>query len=271
MSDELLFTEEEWNAAVPGVVKDMTAHLRPFRTAIYEHKRDADGAEYGNGWGSGSYLRLGPRVFILTNQHVAQVSAEGRTLAHQFDGQDDIRALVGNHAVIPWPLDLAVLPVDMRAWAGTGNMSNTINIDQIALAHDPAPTELLAFTGFAGQNVSFHFSTLLAQGTCYVAREVELPHDQRFSSRFHFGIDYRPDLASAAQGGQGLPLPPGLSGSTVWDTGFVAAKMEGVPWTPDRARVTGIVWGWPSSNACLVATRAEYLRSFLLSLDATQP
>ena len=28
--------------------------------------------------------------------------------------------------------------------------------------------------------------------------------------------------------------------------------------------VTGVVWGWPSSVGCLVATRAEYLRSFLL-------
>lgn len=56
------------------------------------------------GWGSGSHLRLGSRVLILTNEHVARVRAEGRTLAHQFDGQDDIRPVVGDHAELPSPL-----------------------------------------------------------------------------------------------------------------------------------------------------------------------
>lgn len=270
MSEELLFTEAEWNASIPGVVAAMTAHLRPYRTAIYEHKRDEHGGEYGEGWGSGSYLRLGNQLFILTNQHVACIRTEGRMLAYQFDGQEDIRASVGDHAEFSWPLDLAVLPVDMGAWADGGNKSKPIEIEQIALAHDPVPTELVAFTGFAGQNVSFHYSTLFAEGTCYTAREIELPPDERFSTRFHFGVDYRPDLASTLQGGKGLPLPPGLSGSTVWDTGFVAAKMKGIPWTPDHARVTGVVWGWPSGNACLVATRAEFVRSFLLSVVSKQ-
>jgi hypothetical protein len=58
----------------------------------------------------------------------------------------------------------------------------------------------------------------------------------------------------------------GLSGSTVWNTNFVAAKMDGIEWTPELAKVTGVVWGWPSGHACLVATRAEYLRSFLLGV-----
>lgn len=268
MSGTLLFTEEEWNAAAPAVAADMVAYLRPYRTAIYEHKQNEDGDEHGEGWGSGSYLRVADKVLILTNHHVACIRAEGRSLAYQYDGQEDILAVSGNHAELPWPLDLAVLPTDALAWAASSNKSKPIEIEQIALAHDPAPTELLAFTGFAGQHVSFHFNTLFSKGTCYTAREVELPQDERFSSRVHFGIDYRPDLASTLQVGHGLPLPPGLSGSTVWDTGFVAAKMAGVRWTPDCARVTGVIWGWPSGNACLVATRAEYLRSFLLSVVA---
>jgi hypothetical protein len=35
-------------------------------------------------------------------------------------------------------------------------------------------------------------------------------------------------------------------------------------WSPKMARVTGVVWGWPSSIGFLIATRAEYIRSFLL-------
>jgi hypothetical protein len=262
---ELLFTEDEWNAAMPKVVADMTAYLRPYRAAIYEyHAANGDDGEYGKGWGSGSYLRLGDRVFILTNEHVSCVRQQNRVLTHQFDGQEDIRRIVGNHVEYPYPLDLALLPVNMTAWAEPSNLSQAIGIEQIALGHDPVPTEILAFNGFAGERVSFRFGTVLAKGTCYTSGEADLPESDQFSSRLHFGIEYRPDLATDVIGRDGLPDPHGFSGSTVWNTGFVAAKMAGVPWSPDMAKVTGVIWGWPSGNALLVATRAEYLRSFLL-------
>jgi hypothetical protein len=266
MSGDLLFSEEEWDAARRRVVADMTDYLRPYRTAIYEHKQD-----YGDGWGSGSYLRLLDRIVILTNEHVAVAREQGRILGHQFGGQEDIRPIVGNHVEYPFPLDLALLPVDMRAWAEDTNKSKGIEIDQIMLGHDPVPTELLTFTGFAGENVSFHFDTLFAEGTCYTAREIALPTDARFSSRFHFALDYRPEAASSVSGKNGLPLPPGLSGSTVWNTGFVAARMAGISWTPVLAKVTGVIWGWPSGHACLIATRAEFVRSFLLGTAAGMP
>jgi len=75
MDDKLLFTEKEWNAAMTGVVKAMTEYLRPYRTPIYKHCDT-----YGEGWGSGSYLRLGDKVFILTNEHVAAVREQGVVL-----------------------------------------------------------------------------------------------------------------------------------------------------------------------------------------------
>jgi hypothetical protein len=266
MSEELLFTEAEWNAAAPKVVAAMTDYLRPYRTAIYDLTQ-----KDGTGWGSGSYLRLLDSVFILTNEHVADDMNPKRTgefLGHQFDGQEAIRRVVGDRPVYPWPLDLALLPVSKNAWEENANKSKATELGQIAVGHDPAPTEILTFTGFAGQNVSFYFDTLFAQGVCYTARQTELPTDDRFSSRFHFGIDYRPAAATAVMGSKELPLPPGLSGSTVWDTGFVRAKMTGIQWTPEFARVTGVVWGWPEGSRFLVATRAEYVRSFLLAAIA---
>lgn len=266
MSETLVFTKEEWETALPQVVKEMTEYLRPYRTAVYEHKQDELGKSYGDGWGSGSYLRLGTRVFILTNQHVACVRKASRVLAYQFDGQEDIRAIVGDHVEIGLPFDLALLPVDMNAWTDQSNKSKAIEVDQILHAHAPLPTELLTFVGFGGENVTFHFDALFAKGTCSTAHEVELPEDNRFSPRFHFGLDYRPDLATVVTGQEGLPLPPGLSGSTVWNTRFVEAKIAGVPWVPEMAKVAGVVWGWPSGHACLIATRAEYLRSFLLGI-----
>lgn len=260
MEEGLLFTQDEWDAAIPDVVKAMTDFLRPYRTPIYE---DCDG--YGDGWGSGAYIQLGEQVFILTNEHVSCVRDKGKILAYQFDGQDDIRRIVGNHIEYPAPIDLGLLPLNMEAWTSSTHNSKAIGLEKFAFFHSPVFGELMTFTGFSGDKVNFYFDTLCAEGTCYTAREIALPSHSEINPQIHFGIDYRPDKATTVIGTSGLPCPPGFSGSVVWNTGFVEAKMNGVPWTPDRARVTGIVWGWPSGNGCLVATRVEYIRSFLLS------
>lgn len=151
-----------------------------------------------------------------------------RRKSPRVDGQEQIRRVADNHAEFPHPLDLAVLPVDMNASADVSNRSRAIDVKQIALGHNPVPTtELLTFTCFSGEHTSFHFNTLITDATCYTAREIPLPKDERFSPRFHFGIDDRPAHASTVIGEKGLPLPPGLSGSTIWNTGFVAAKISG--------------------------------------------
>lgn len=156
--------------------------------------------------------------------------------------------------------------IPASVWQSTHG-SVTISVDDIAIGHDPVPGELLALSGFAGERVAFHFENLVSEATCSIAREVPLPSDDRFDQRYHFGVEYRPDLAIQVIGAKGLPVPPGLSGSIVWDCRFVAAKMADEPWTPALAQVTGVVWGWPSDLGCLVATRAEYVRSFLLSVE----
>jgi hypothetical protein len=265
---ELLFTKKEWEAAMPTVVAGMKSFLSSYRTPVFEDHKEGDG--WGSGCGSGSYLQLGKRRFVLTNEHVAGIRRKGRLLGYQFLNQDDLHRVVGDHFEYAYPLDLALLPVSDAVWSMKSHGSRTIEIDQIALAHDPCPGELLTFTGFSGNGTHFLFNTLCSEGTCYTAREVDLPvGDSRFNSRFHFGLDYRPDQAVQVDGNSGLRLPPGLSGSTVWNTRFVAAKMAGRTWCAEMAQVTGVVWGWPSSAACLVVTRSEYLRSFLLEVRET--
>jgi hypothetical protein len=254
---KLAFTEEEWGAAMPRVVADMKAFLSVYRTPVFE-----DFGDHGDGWGTGSYIRLEDRIFVLTNAHVATVRRDDRNLLHQLLNNDNLHRIVGNHVELPWPEDLGILPVSGDAWATKPNASRAIELDQIMPAHNPVPSELLTFTGFSGQETGFHFNTLHAVGTCYTAREVALPADQRFGPHYHFGIDYRPDAAIPLDG-RDLPLPPGLSGSSVWNTRFVEARLADVVWSPEMARLTGVVWGWPSSARFLVATRAEHVCRFL--------
>jgi hypothetical protein len=133
------------------------------------------------------------------------------------------------------------------------------------VAHRTPKGEILFFKGYAGAHSDFRFNHLIANATSYASQEIPLPGDDpRFDPRFHFALDYRPDLAISLERNRGLPNPHGFSGSLVWNTRFVEVSMADKEWSPHHAVLTGLVWGWPSNAACLVVTRAEYVRSCLL-------
>jgi len=260
MADKkLLFTEEEWGAAAADVAREMDDYAPRFCTAISKHLGD-----HGEPWGTGSFLKLDGRIFILTNEHVVNVRSPTQLLLYQLRDQEDVHPILGDHLCFRWPLDTALLPVEPSAWDTSGHGSKAITTDMIAVTHEPVPTELLMFAGFSGERSKFHFNTLITRWTSSTAREVPLPKGERLKPQFHFALDYRPDSAMNVVGTHGLPRPPGFSGSAVWNTRFVESRMAGEPWTPEWARVTGLVWGWPSSIGCIVATRSKYVRSFLL-------
>lgn len=263
--DHLVFTKDEWERAVPQVTKDMHEYAFSYSTSIARHMDDEGGA-YGEAWGTGSYLRLGDRTFILTNEHVAKTRSDAQLLIHHLAGEEQLQPIHGDHFECPWPFDVALLPVAEEVWDDRPKTVNAITIDQIAFAHAPANTEIFTFAGYSGERGDFMFDTLIARGTSSTSREIILPQDERFNARFHIGLDYKPDLAHNVVGEYGLPLPPGFSGSTVWNTRFVESRIAGVSWTPEQAVVTGVIWGWPSEASCLVATRVEYVRSFLLDV-----
>lgn len=260
MSERLVFTEDEWNREAPEVARQMHYFAQQFSTVIPKHLGD-----HGQAWGTGAYVRMADKVFIITNEHVARARSSTQTLLHKLNGREDFYPIVGDHASFGPPLDIALLPVSMEIWEKENHSSKAITLDMISIAHATAPTELLMFAGFAGDGSSFHFEMLFTPGTTSTSREISLPEDDRFDNRFHFGLDYKPDLASKVVGTRDLPRPPGFSGSIVWNSGFVESRITGEAWSPELARVTGIVWGWPSTHGCLVATRSEYVRSFLLA------
>lgn len=217
-------------------------------------------------WGSGSFIELNGRKYILTNQHVAKVRSSSRQLGFRFDEQDQLLRITGDHVEKDWPWDLALLPVSDEAWSSLEHRSVPVKVDQIALAHTPCPAEVFAFAGYAGERTTFVFGEMHFGATTSLAREVVPEPDREIDPRFHFGLEYLPDRATTVVGHRGLPCPKGLSGSTVWNTCFVEAKAQKVDWTPDLARVAGVVWGSPSG--VIVATKAEHVRSFLLSAMA---
>lgn len=256
---QLAFTEEEWDAAMPTLTLAMVDLLKRYRTPIF-----IDHGDYGEPLGSGSFIILGERRFILTNEHVVRARRSDARLGIRFDGHDDLIVLVGDHVELPGPWDLALIPVSDQAWAACEHTALAITVDQILPAHAAAPTEVFAFSGYAGERTQFVYGEMQFGATTSLAREVPLGDHPELDRRFHFGLAYLPDQATSVIGDRGLPRPDGMSGSAIWNTRFVEARLRGLEWTADMAAVTGVVFGWPSGQGAIATTRAEHLRSFLL-------
>lgn len=254
-----LFTKEEWDAAVPDLTTAMMAYLKQYRTPIF-----VDHGDHGEPWGSGSFIELDGRKYILTNQHVANTPKQ---IGFRLDGQEDMPRISGNYVEQGWPWDLALLPVSDEIWSSLDHRSALIQVEQLALAHTPFPTEVFAVSGFAGERTKFLFGEMQFESTTSLAREAALAEHDEIDRRFHFGVDYLPDLVTVVAG-KGLPKPSGLSGSAIWNTCYVEAKAQGVEWTPSLAKVAGVVWGWPSGQGVLCVTKVEHVRSFLLAAIA---
>lgn len=261
---QLAFTKEEWEAAMPTLTLAMNDLLKRYRSPIF-----IDHGDHGEPYGSGSFLMLGERRFILTNEHVVAARRSGAQLGIRFDGQDDLIALLGDHVELPWPWDLALIPVSEQAWSACEHTALAITVDQILPAHAAAPTEVFAFSGYAGERTHFVFGEMQFGATTSLAREVQLNDHPEIDPRFHFGLAYLPDQATSVIGGRGLPRPDGMSGSAVWNTRFVEARLKGLDWSADLAAVTGVAFGWPSGQGAIAATRAEHLRSFMLAAMTT--
>jgi hypothetical protein len=250
--------KEQWDSCVARVTQEMKEFTKTFATPISK----VIGHDYGEAWGTGNYIELRQQCYLLTNEHVARVLTEN-SLGHQFLSDEGVYRATPFHAY-EWPFDVAVSRIDPHAWTNRPHGSVPIPEDKWALAHAPVDGEVLFLKGFSGSQSRFLFGSLFSNATSYGCQQIPLPaSDPRFNSRFHFAIDYRPDRATPLDG-RDLPNPPGFSGSLVWNTRFVECAINKVPWSVDYAQVTGLVWGWPSSEGCLIATRTEYVRSFLL-------
>lgn len=254
---------EHWNRLVAQVDEQMKEYTKPLVTPLSRALQDEHG-EYGELHGTGNYIELLGQKHLLTNEHVAK-ELEQHSIAHQFLDCEDVFRATNPFSTFPWPLDVAISPLDAKVWNLKKHKSAVIPESKWALAHGGVKGEIFFFKGYAGERSDFHFNHLITNATSYACQEVPLPPDNRFDERFHFALDYRPDRAiPLGDNNPGLPDPHGFSGSLVWNTRFVELGSNSQPWSPECAVLTGLVWGWPSSTACLVATRAEFVRSALL-------
>jgi hypothetical protein len=213
---------------------------------------------------SGTYLRLANKAYLLTNQHVAK-TLETHPLAHQLAEDEYAVRLSNPFQALSEPVDAAVSRIDDAVGSSKGNQKKALSVSCLAQRHETADGELLFIMGFSGERSHFSpsFGTIFSTGTPYLTQEAPLP--EGCLPELHFALRYSGTGARSLDGrNRGLPLPGGFSGSLVWNTRAVECLHSGRRWTPNEARTTGLVCLWDNASACLVATRIEHVRSFLL-------
>jgi len=254
-------TKENWPSLLRNVHSQMANHARRYIAPISSSAGDGTGDAYG----SGVYLELRGRPYLLTCEHVVRPHMQGvLRLGHVLKDGGDYYALTQGILVEPEPKDLALMPVSLELWANGDRC--LLPVTRIAMTHDVATNELLFLCGYPGARSRFSpwDATLYSKLIPFTARETKLPTDKRFIPEFHFALDYPIERAESVEDNQPpLPSAPGFSGSPLWDTRFVASGCA-ESWTPAHARLLGIVWFWHGTDSCLVATRAEKVREFLL-------
>ena len=217
--------------------------------------------------GSGTLLAIRGAYFLLTAHHVlAQGMRLGRStppeyveLAHSI-GDSDHPAIV--HEPVCWaagPFDLGAT----RVGAATvkDNTSVPLNVSQLARECVGSKNDLYFVHGWPGSA-----SRWLFDGVAYKSH----PHGgwlvesgwESFDPDLHLALDYPLGNLMDEHGRLSAgPLPHGMSGAALWKSNLLGNEHS---WHPELAQVVGVVHRWDQEGQCLVATRIEYVRDFLL-------
>jgi len=242
----------------------MSDHVRPFLTPISE-VLDTNNGEHLT---TGAYIEICAKRYLMTNEHVARVMKQ-HPITHQLCGSNDVIRSVNPMVACPAPIDVALAAIDDGIWAHCAHNAAPIPLSRFAVTHRPVPGELLFTVGYGGSHSKFLFDTLVSPASPYLTREAQMLATHG-DPAYHFALPYAPDRALSPEAHpRGLPTPPGMSGSLVWNTHFVELirARARADWSPSMAQVTGLVWGWP--DVYLIATKVEHLPLKHLAIEAS--
>jgi hypothetical protein len=255
-------TERNWTKIARWVHTQMAEHVRLYIASISKTLDNENGEAHG----SGVYLELmKDRQYLLTCEHVVREGyANGYRITHLPKVGGNYQAFAHPFFSEPFPKDLALTHIDPGSWAQGDRLS--LPTSRIATVHDIAQYELLSLCGYPGaRSYPSRFggeAVLYSPLVPYTARETTLP--ERFDPDIHFALHYEMEQSEpAGEDNAKLPEPFGFSGSPIWDTGFIASSCS-KDWTPAQGRLIGIATDWMPETSCIVATKAEKVREFLL-------
>ncbi|MBH1486442.1 hypothetical protein I5U45_09330 [Stenotrophomonas maltophilia] len=266
----LIAEEFLWKRTSPPpefLVNEMGELVEQFTVAIISippgDSRKPPGDHHGTGW----LIDMDGQPHICTCEHVANFQSKGK-LAYSCYGSEGGVSVERDFLLKPLPMDFAIASL-ASSWDVVEHKGVCIPESMIATQHCPVEGEYLYFYGFPGSDAKACFEQHYIQGTGVFLHEVEfvqdvLDEESRADPAMHICMSLSPTEAVplTAQTGE-LPLPHGMSGSALWNTRYLEVTNAGNTWSPEDARLTGIVWGASQKAGVVVATPIERFRNLL--------
>ena len=212
--------------------------------------------------GTGSYVDIRGERLLLTCEHVARE----KPAHYRFAGSDDVFEHQGPWREDSHPVDAATAPMSNAAWTATSHQAGAVLAAAFAARHHIAqPEELLFFRGYAGENAAYGFGVHAANGSSYCSQEVKASGDSEIfeMSWEPLQTEFTAGTSAEAQASMGFNDARGFSGSLVWNTRYLETTGAGRKWSPDDAKVTGLLRRWDTGTKTLLVWRVEHLRAWL--------
>lgn len=249
--------QEQWNATCDAVSDHMKIFTRPFVAIL------ASSAGKPTGIGTGTFFDNGP-IKILTCEHVSRLDPSAIFLGELQSSDLNL----GVWCIEPdVRCDVAFTPVAPDKWRQLHGSAQTLPLSSFATHHAPVENELLFFRGIAGENAYVGATGTDAIITGYCSQEKKYTGDKNI-----FEICWNPDEATVTTGTPkevsdrfSYSNPSGFSGSLVWNTRFVELGCDFNRWSPNDARVTGLLRRFDENTSTLLAWRVEHLIAWINS------
>lgn len=238
----------------PEELEALKTHTTRHITALYEWTQLDPPA--GKLRGSGTFISMGGETFTLTAGHVIT----GRPAHYGFGRRhddEDARAVLGPFYTLPDPLDLGL--VYLGADAGLPEGQSTLSCRAVA-QHSPDPdAEGLFLHGYPGAQSRTIWPRMMTRSMSLpLETYVDECNDGQYDEENHYAVSY-PQVARDEAGNEfHLPDPRGLSGSAVWRSPIGSPNAD--------PEVVGVVHTWIPVDDCLIVTRVEKVRQFMLDI-----
>lgn len=264
-------TQEEWETINADVKNQMAKHVAQFCTPISM----SDEPDSGVAWGSGGYIAISGKTYLVTAGHVFTDLSEGGVLAHLPTPGDKYIAITEQPELERWPVDAAAvrvppIPEDSDITA--------LPIERVADRYSAVESELMFWIGSPGYRLERHdpitpnkrrhtlFGELNTLSFPFLGQALqgESPNHECFDPVKHVAIHY-PNYAKREPSAPPIPLPnaKGMSGSLLWNTRFLELYEKGIEWSPEEAVVCGVIWAALDDPEVLIATKIEFVRESL--------
>ena len=198
--------DPELSKLIMDSLEEMKPHTAPAITALY----DVIDAKSGSLVGSGTFITLRDRPYILTAGHVVEEATRHKGLAHSTRNEESPRFIDDPMKLAGHPFDLGVVRLAADALAGTPHVP--VASDSLADDSDGVESDLLFIHGFPGKKSwpSALMQTVFAESYCPTCLE----HDGKRLHLTHAGAPFPYECQKCGAHIQCKDDPPGFAVSS---------------------------------------------------------